>query len=174
MSEGILHREPAIINREHQNCEHVTTVRPAWWEGEVGQYRRYAHIMSNMVIGDEIDLGDGRKLTRGTYGHYTLWANDLQVIVTLPKPGAMIEYLQTGKVCKPSARSHKPKTSQYIGVCRTKNGRQWKTQITVDGVDFILGYFNDEEPAARAWDSFVIAHGLNRPLNFPQAQEEAA
>ena len=164
MSNGIFSRD----------CSHVTTPRAAWNEGERGRQRYYAYLINNLVIGDEIEIDDGRKLVRGSRGHYTLWANDLQVIVTLPKADAMIEYLITGKVCARKPKGHKGKTSKYIGVCRTKNGRLWKAQITVDGADFMLGYFVDEDEAARAWDDFVTTHNLIRPLNFPQAQEEAA
>lgn len=46
----------------------------------------------------------------------------------------------------------------------------WRASITVKGQAHNLGYFHDEEEAARAYDA--QAHGLGRHLNFPARCED--
>ena len=39
--------------------------------------------------------------------------------------------------------------SQYVGVCWNRRARKWAAQSRVDGRTIYLGYFSDEEEAAR-------------------------
>ena len=55
----------------------------------------------------------------------------------------------------------------YRGVSWNKRDKKWQVSIRVDGKSKSLGYFFDEIAAARAYDAFVIAKKLNKPLNFP-------
>jgi hypothetical protein len=59
------------------------------------------------------------------------------------------------------------KTSHYRGVCWYKNSKKWVATITYDGKQHNLGYFEDEEEAARAYDKEARAQrGDNAKLNF--------
>ena len=45
-------------------------------------------------------------------------------------------------------------------------------QISIEGHLKYLGYYVEELDAAQAYDNGVRENGLDRPLNFPQNQEE--
>jgi hypothetical protein len=56
------------------------------------------------------------------------------------------------------------KSSKFRGVAWYKKTNQWHASIKVDGQQENLGYFDDEEAAARAFD--LRAGPLGRPTNF--------
>ena len=64
-------------------------------------------------------------------------------------------------------------TSRYRGVSWYKRDGKWQAQLRVDGKEQHLGYFEDEEAAARAWDDALREHGLQeeRGVNFPREGE---
>jgi hypothetical protein len=69
-----------------------------------------------------------------------------------------------------SARSHKNSSSKFKGVCWYKPYNKWRVQICFDYLQHHVGYFEDEEDAARAYDTEAIKlHGKFARLNFPQA-----
>lgn len=47
-------------------------------------------------------------------------------------------------------------TSEYRGVCRHTHSRKWKARIKVGGKKKHLGYFSDEEEAARAYEEAAL------------------
>ncbi len=55
-------------------------------------------------------------------------------------------------------------SSEFTGVTWSKKSNKWHAQIKVAGKMEHLGYFDDEEEAARAFDT--RAAELNRPTNF--------
>lgn len=60
-------------------------------------------------------------------------------------------------------------TSKYKGVCRTKNGKKWRSQIRDNGKKLHLGEFYSEVTAAIAYDIAAIQlHGEFSLINFPQ------
>jgi hypothetical protein len=61
--------------------------------------------------------------------------------------------------------------SAFTGVTWNKRSKKWQAQIKKDGKPTNLGYFDDEEEAARKFDE--VAATLGRPLNFPKAEGEA-
>lgn len=72
----------------------------------------------------------------------------------------------------PMARNGGRKSSRYRGVARLSNGRKrpWMVQIAKRKGErqTIVGYFADEEEAARAWDREARLCGRPRSqLNFP-------
>jgi hypothetical protein len=71
-------------------------------------------------------------------------------------------------------------TSTYRGVCWNKNINKWSAGIRYDGKRHHLGYIEDEEKAASAYDKAARAqHGekaqrFRMQLNFPTKKEQAA
>lgn len=63
-------------------------------------------------------------------------------------------------------------SSKYRGVLRCKDRRKWRANICVNGKKRHLGYFENEEDAARAYDEAAKElHGEFAILNFPEKQE---
>lgn len=53
---------------------------------------------------------------------------------------------------------------EFHGVYAYKH--KWKAWCSVNGKKKDIGYFPTSKLAARAYDAFVLLHGLDRPLNF--------
>ena len=100
-----------------------------------------------------------------------------------PPPGLGRAAAVSGRQNKPAAAAQRI-TSAFVGVAWAKREGRWRASARHDGKDHV-GYFNDEQEAARAFD--VVARRL-RPkgqahgvlsgkhwlhLNFPTAKEEA-
>lgn len=60
-----------------------------------------------------------------------------------------------------SQRQH---TSRFFGVSWHKTKKAWWAKISLDGQKKILGFFENEIDAARAYDIEAAKHG--RPLNI--------
>jgi hypothetical protein len=61
--------------------------------------------------------------------------------------------------------------SRFTGVSWHKPTQRWQVKIHFAGKQKALGRFDSEVAAARAWDAFAVAHGMQRRLNFPCAAE---
>jgi len=60
------------------------------------------------------------------------------------------------------------KTSKYLGVCWHKSNKAWKASLVVDKKNIHVGYYSDEEEAARSYDAKAIFYKGNKAiLNFP-------
>ena len=64
--------------------------------------------------------------------------------------------------------------SRFTGVSWYKAGAKWEAYIRFQGKQKSLGYFFDENEAARAYDKFAIDNNVNRPLNFPNDPASAS
>lgn len=65
-------------------------------------------------------------------------------------------------------RKHKNNTSGFTGVHWRNSTKKWRAQIDADGRKRHLGYFDDIEEAARAYDAAALKlHGEFATLNFP-------
>ena len=49
-------------------------------------------------------------------------------------------------------------SSKYKGVSKTSKGRKWRARISVDGIPTLIGYFDDEIDAARAYNEAALRH----------------
>ena len=58
------------------------------------------------------------------------------------------------------------RSSNYVGVIWNKMKRKWEVRITFNGKRHHLGYYLDENEAARMYDKQAAL--LNRPVNFPE------
>jgi osmotically-inducible protein OsmY len=64
-------------------------------------------------------------------------------------------------------------SSNYRGVTWEKKRYKWAANIRYDGKQHHLGYFEDEEEAARAYDRAArVHHGEKAQLNFPAKRKE--
>lgn len=64
--------------------------------------------------------------------------------------------------------TNKKSTSRFKGVSFNKKLGKWRAQITYHGITNHLGYFDNEEDAAKAYDMNAIAFfGNHAKLNFP-------
>lgn len=63
-------------------------------------------------------------------------------------------------------QASKAAASAFLGVCWHKPAKRWTAGITVNGRNKHLGYFPNEEEAARAYD--YEAGPLGRKANFPE------
>lgn len=81
------------------------------------------------------------------------------------------------RLCTPSENEHnKPRkqmgTSRFRGVNLDKSSGKWEVRIRINGVRWRLGYFTDEEVAAKAYDAVAYDHyGLLSSLNFGSPSE---
>lgn len=55
-----------------------------------------------------------------------------------------------------NAPLRKNKASRFRGVGWFKKNSKWISQIKIDGKRFVIGYFDDEVEAARAWDQKAL------------------
>lgn len=164
-----IHREPAHIDREHWRFEHVTTPRDSWLADD---NRRVRRLVERLLIGDECDLPDGRRITRDSMRDYTIWRNPVMVETRLKSKSAAVHYL-TGYAAPMSEPTTPPsRKSKYHNVYYISRECAWRAELMVNQKHIYIGWSKSEEAAARMYDDYVRKHGLNRPLNFPQ--QEAA
>jgi hypothetical protein len=66
-------------------------------------------------------------------------------------------------------------TSQYKGVSWCAQPKKWRSKIMKDGVQKHLGYYDNEEEAARAYDKAAKEiFGEYANLNFPESEHNAS
>ena len=72
----------------------------------------------------------------------------------------------TAKAKKQSRQDDPPhRPSKYVGVHWRKREKKWRAQITINGKNKGLGYYQDEKEAARIYDEQAAL--LGKPVNFP-------
>jgi len=63
-------------------------------------------------------------------------------------------------------------SSKYKGVTWSKRSGKWQTRITYNGKSILIGYFDDEQAAAEAYDGKAAElYGEYAVLNFPKPYE---
>jgi hypothetical protein len=92
-------------------------------------------------------------------------------------PGADLSYVPPDASAPRRKRSGRTmggsRTSSFIGVSWSKGSKKWQAQIKFDLKQTHLGYYLEEDAAARAFDNFVVTRKLDRRLNFPDAKSAA-
>ena len=56
---------------------------------------------------------------------------------------------------------------KYKGVMFLDRSNRFQVNIKLNGKTVHIGTYLTDIEGAKAWDNFVIKHGLNRKLNFP-------
>ena len=79
----------------------------------------------------------------------------------------------TSEVAQANPNSHHSpagptKTSRFVGVSWNKAGQRWEVRIKNSGQNNYIGYFDDEEAAARAYDAAALEVGRSA-VNFATA-----
>jgi hypothetical protein len=65
-------------------------------------------------------------------------------------------------------------SSKYRGVSWCPQANKWRVSLTISGVRTYHGFYENEEEAARLFDSLIIdVHGEFASLNFPVLAEQA-
>lgn len=148
-------------NREHWHYERITTTRPAWHEGLAGQWRVGERRLRALFIGEECTIGQYRVLRDEATLYYVFSGHTPEGNFNSIR--AVLTFVIYGQ--RASARQQ---SSPFRGVYRSRSKTRFYAQICVDMRQYHLGSFDTDTEAARAYDAFVLAHGLDRPLNFPQ------
>lgn len=64
-------------------------------------------------------------------------------------------------------KQNKPASSKYIGVSKERHAQKWLASLCVSGKTTRIGYFDNEECAAKARDQYILDHGLQHfKMNF--------
>lgn len=101
-------------------------------------------------------------------------ANDPNTVVDHIDHNGLNNRKSNLRICSQSnncmnTRSRKNSTSKYKGVCMTCYSKKWVASIRIDGKSKVLGYFESEIEAAKAYDAKAIElHGEYAHLNFKQ------
>jgi hypothetical protein len=69
---------------------------------------------------------------------------------------------------KPLRKKRSNATSIYRGVHYEEEANKFSATFEEGGSVVHIGKFKDEIEAAKAYDAYVLLHGLNKPLNFHQ------
>jgi hypothetical protein len=76
--------------------------------------------------------------------------------------------ISTVKQNSQNSRGHRDSSSKFKGVCWVTNMEIWLSQICIDDIRTIIGYFDDEVEAAKAYDAAALKlFGPYARLNFP-------
>lgn len=135
------------------------------WQAHIGKRYRFPYARTFM----RPDRGSG---IRGILLHRA---------ITGAKPGQLVDHINGNtldnrksniRIC--SARQNMQNSgrhngaSQFKGVCRSRrNSRRWMAKIRIENTQVVLGYFDEEADAARAYDAAAVAHyGEFARLNF--------
>ena len=62
-------------------------------------------------------------------------------------------------------KKQKGTTSKYMGVSFNTEKQKWRAVISTNGKSIFLGYFVNEEDAAKKRDKYIIENNLKHPLN---------
>ena len=64
------------------------------------------------------------------------------------------------------------KYTKYPGVSFREDRQKWRVQFSYKGKKIYVGYYFTEIAAAKAHDAYVRTHKLDRPLHFPNENEQ--
>jgi len=85
--------------------------------------------------------------------------------------GRPVNFPVAGSVERAAVKGGRGGASRFKGLSWHKAYKKWEVKIKKNGKSISLGYFDDEEDAARCYDADAVSFG--RALNFPALDDSA-
>jgi hypothetical protein len=156
-----------------------------WWSKQGGSTRRTDKPVGGLDLKGYLVFGAGKMSVKKIFKchrvawflHYGVWpSKQIDHINRDPADNSIVN-LRLASISENNRNSSKQKdcTSQYKGVSWYAPSKKWCSKIMKDRVRKHIGYYDNEEEAARAYDKAAKEiFGEYANLNFPESEHNAS